>query len=66
MMQSGEISSGDFIFVEGGTVNANTGWVQTYHVVTLGTDPINFTQFSGAGTYTSGTGITLTGTTFAI
>ena len=63
---AGEVSAGDFIFVENGTVNANTGWVQTYHVVTVGTDPISFTQFSGAGTYTAGNGLTLTGTTFSI
>jgi hypothetical protein len=62
----GEVSSGDFIFVKGGTVNANTGWIQTADVVTIGTNSITFTQFSGAGTYTAGTGLTLTGTTFAV
>ena len=62
----GEVSSGDFIFVKGGTVNANTGWIQTADVVTIGTSSITFTQFSGAGTYTAGTGLTLTGTTFAV
>ena len=62
----GEISAGDFIFVKGGTVNANTGWIQTADVTTVGTDSITFTQFSGAGTYTAGTGLSLTGTTFAI
>jgi hypothetical protein len=61
-----EIDPGDFVFVSGGTVNDNTGWVQTQTVTTLGTDPIQFTQFSGAGTYQAGTGLTLTGNTFSI
>ena len=63
---AGEVSSGDFIFVKGGTVNANTGWIQTADVTTVGTSDISFTQFSGAGTYTAGSGLTLTGTTFSI
>ena len=62
----GEVSAGDFIFVTGGTVNANTGWVQTAVVSTIGTDAISFTQFSGAGTYTASTGLSLSGTSFAI
>lgn len=61
-----EIDSGDFIFVYSGTVNAGTGWVQTNRPATIGTDPILFTQFSGAGTYLAGTGLTLTGNTFSI
>jgi hypothetical protein len=61
-----EVDSGDFIFVSGGTVNANTGWVQTSQPATIGTDPITFSQFSGAGTYSAGTGLTLTGSTFSI
>ena len=63
---AGEVSSGDFIFVSGGTVNGNTGWIQTAAVTTVGTDSLSFTQFSGAGTYTAGTGLTLSGTSFSI
>jgi hypothetical protein len=62
----GEVDAGDFIFVEGGTVNGKTGWVQTNTIATLGTDAVEFTQFAGAGTYTAGTGLTLTGSTFSI
>ena len=61
-----EIDPGDFVFVSGGTANNGTGWVQTNTVTTLGTDPIAFTQFSGAGTYLAGNGLTLTGNTFTI
>jgi len=60
-----EIHGGDFVFVKGGTVYDNTGWVQTATVNTVGTDPIEFTQFSGAGTFLAGNGLTLTGSTFS-
>ena len=63
---AGEVDAGDFIFVEGGTVNGKTGWVQVNTIATVGSDDIEFTQFSGAGTYTAGTGLTLTGNQFAI
>jgi hypothetical protein len=61
-----EIASGDFTFISNGTLYANTGWVQTLPVTTVGTSPIVFTQFSGAGTYTAGTGLTLTGSQFSL
>lgn len=63
---AGEVDAGDFVFVEAGTVNGKTGWVQTNKITTLGSDNIEFTQFSGAGTYLAGTGLSLTGNTFAI
>ena len=63
---AGEVSAGDFIFVSGGTINDNTGWIQTEIVTTVGTDSLAFTQFSGAGTYTASTGLTLTGSAFSI
>lgn len=56
-----------FTFVEDGTVNKDTGWVCTANQGgTIGTTPITFVQFSGAGTYDAGTGLTLTGSTFSI
>lgn len=61
-----EIEGGDFVFVVGGTLNAGTGWVQSATVNVIGTDPIVWVQFSGAGTYTAGNGLTLTGTVFDI
>ena len=63
---SGEIP-GAFTFVEAGTTNADTGWVcTTNNPVTVGTTPIIFVQFSGAGEYTAGTGLGLNGTQFFI
>jgi hypothetical protein len=61
-----EVDSGDFIFVYSGTVNAGTGWVQTNRPAVIGTDSIVFAQFSGAGTYLGGAGMTLDGNTFNI
>ena len=63
---AGEIQAGDFVFVSGGSTYNSSGWVQENNVTTLGTDPIVWTQFSGAGTYTAGNGLTLTGTVFSI
>jgi hypothetical protein len=61
-----EIVSGDFVFVSYGTENASTGWTQTASPAVIGSDPILFTQFSGAGTYLAGNGLVLDGTTFEI
>lgn len=66
MDESVEVDGGDFVFVTGGTVNDNTGWVQTEVNVVIGTNNIIFTQFSGAGTYVAGNGLTLTGNSFSI
>jgi hypothetical protein len=61
-----EIQAGDFTFVANGTEYNSTGWVQIDAVATVGTSPIVWQQFSGAGTYLAGTGLTLTGDTFSI
>jgi len=58
---------GAFTFVEQGTVNADTGWVATVNSpVTVGTSQIIWSQFSSAGSYTAGTGLTLVGNQFNI
>jgi hypothetical protein len=56
-----------YTFVEEGSTYADTGWVCTVNAGgTLGTTPVTWSQFSGAGTYQAGTGLTLTGNTFSI
>ena len=56
-----------YVFVEQGTTLADTGWVCTVNAGgTLGTTPVTWAQFSGAGSYTAGTGLTLTGNVFSI
>ena len=56
-----QIQAGDFVFNQYGNTYGNTQWVQTANVTTIGTDPITFTQFGGAGTYTAGNGIVING-----
>src|SRR5262245_1604420 len=43
-----EIQPGTLIAVNTGTVNANTSWLQTATVTTVGTDPVLFSQFTFA------------------
>lgn len=65
--ESSEIP-GIYTFVKTGTLYAGTGWVQIVSnpsTFVIGTDAILVTQFSGAGTYTAGTGISLNGTQFS-
>jgi hypothetical protein len=61
-----EMAGGDFTFITAGTLYDNTGWVMTDAVTTVGTSPVPWVQFSGAGTYTAGTGLTLTGSQFSV
>lgn len=58
---------GAFTFIEQGTLYADTGWVCTSNAGgTLGTTAITWVQFAGVGSYTAGTGLTLTGTQFSL
>lgn len=66
---SGNISSGAFIYVSEGTAGQKTGWIMSStdaSLVTLGTSPIVWTQYSGSGTYIGGANITITGNTIAL
>jgi hypothetical protein len=56
-----------FVFVEDGATLGDTGWVCTVNPGgTLGVTAVTWSQFSGAGTYTAGTGLTLSGSQFSI
>jgi hypothetical protein len=62
--EDSEITPGAFTFVEEGTVGANNGYVCTNTgAITVGTTPITFVQFSGAGSVIAGDGLTKTGNT---
>lgn len=63
---STEIAGGDFVFVDSGDNYGNTGWVTTDEVNTVGSDNVNWIQFSGAGTFLAGDGLLLNGSTFNI
>ena len=56
-----EVASGDFLFVENGTLNGSNGYVQTETTTTIGTSAINFEQFSGAGQIDAGDALSKTG-----
>jgi hypothetical protein len=56
-----------FVFIQDGSTLADTGWVTTANAGgTINVTAMPWVQFSGAGTYSAGTGLTLTGTQFSI
>jgi hypothetical protein len=69
----GQVGPGDFVFVAEG-LQGGTGWAQAApgtstnpnNGIIVGTDNIDFTQFSGAGTYTASAGVQLTGNDFSL
>ena len=61
-----EVAQGSQIFVSEGNVNNKTGWsLATGGNIILNTTPLTFIQYSGANSYSAGTGLTLTGNTFS-
>ena len=64
---TGELKSGTFTFVEEGTVNSDKGFVvSTNGTITVDTTGIAWTQFSGAGSFTSGDGLSQDGNTINV
>jgi len=61
-----EVASGDFLFVENGTLNGSNGYVQTETTTAIGTSPIVFEQFSGAGQIVAGDALSKDGNTLDV
>ena len=62
-----ELTGGTFTFVEEGTVNSDSGFVFTHNgTPTLGSTDLTVAQFSGAGTFNAGDGLSQSGTTFSV
>ncbi len=66
-MNSGSQVPGAFAFVEQGTLNGGAGFVVSGNgPYTIGTTPITWTQFSGAGEITAGSGLSKSGNTITL
>lgn len=64
---SAEVTAGIAVFVEEGTANADTGWVLTTNAaITLGSTSLVFSQFTGLGEVTAGTGLSKSGNTISL
>ena len=64
---TGELKPGTFTFVEEGTTNSDKGFVlSTNGTITVGSSAIAWTQFSGAGSFTAGDGISQSGNTINV
>ena len=62
-----QIDAGDFVYIIGGSTNANSSWVQqTPLPITVGTTDLVFIQFGSSVSYSAGTGLNLAGTVFSI
>jgi phage-related tail fiber protein len=62
-----EINPGMFCFVEEGTSNADTGWVCSNNApTTVGSTPLTFAQFSGAGSFSVDATLTKTGNSIGL
>ena len=62
-----EVTSGAFFFVEEGTTNGDNGFTLTTNDdITVGSTSLTFTQFSGGGQISAGTGMTKSGNTLNV
>lgn len=64
---SASVQSGTYVFVEGGTANANSGWIMVgTSAVTVDTSTQAWTQFTGAGEVLAGTGLSKSANTISL
>ena len=64
---SGELATGDFVFVTSGSTNGSKGFiVSTTGTITIGTTEITYAQFNASEAVIAGAGITKTGETISI
>jgi len=62
-----EVTAGMFLFVTEGTAQADTGWLLTTNdPITVDTTILVFSQFSGAGSFSGGNGIDITGSVISV
>jgi hypothetical protein len=62
---TGEMIAGDFTYVQGGTLGGTQWVLTTPGTIVVGTNGITWSQLTGAGVVTAGTGITVTGNSVA-
>jgi hypothetical protein len=65
-MAVGSNAAGAFTFIEQGTAFADSGWVCTSDAAVVGTDALNWSQFSGAGQIVAGEGLSKVGNTLSV
>lgn len=66
-VDTGELKPGTFAFVEEGTTNSDKGFVvSTNGTITIDATAIAWTQFSGAGSFTAGDGLSQSGNTINV
>ena len=64
---TGEVTSGMYVYVSEGSVNAQSAWVlATVDPIVLDTTSLNFVQFSGAGQLSAGAGLVKIGNTIDV
>lgn len=64
---SGELATGDFCFVTGGSTNAAKGFIlSTTGTITIGTTNITYSQFNASEAVTAGTNISKSGSTISV
>ena len=64
---SGELATGDFTFVTGGSTNIAKGFIlSTTGTITIGTTGVTYTQFNASEAVTAGTNISKVGSTISV